>query len=51
MTNEQIDAWMENLKRISPIIIEERKRVEAAVELGEMIELDLGIPFKMEIDE
>lgn len=45
MTNEQIDAFMENLNRISPIIIAERKRAEAVIELGEALEQDKKIPF------
>lgn len=47
MTPEQIDAWMENLKRVSPIIIAERNRAEAVIELGEAIQCDKGVKFEL----
>lgn len=50
MTNEQIDAFMENLNRISPIIIEARKRAEAVIEVGEMIEIECKIPFDSDLE-
>jgi len=48
MTMEQIDAFMENLKRVSPIIIEARNRAEAVIELGEALEQDQKIPFVLD---
>ena len=50
MTHEEITAWMDNLARISPIIIEERKRAEAVILLGETLELDKKIPFVCEAE-
>lgn len=44
-TMEEMDAYMDNLTRVSRIIIDERRRMDAVELIGEQIELDLGIQF------
>jgi hypothetical protein len=45
MTVEEMDQYMDNLDRVSTIIIDERRRMEAVELIGEQIQLDLNIEF------
>ena len=45
MTTEEMDAYMDNLSRVSTIIIDERRRIDAVELIGEQIQLDLGVQF------
>ncbi len=45
MTMEDMDRYMDNLSRVSTIIIDERRRIDAVELIGEQIELDQNIEF------
>ncbi len=42
-TTEEMNAFMDNLSRVSAIIIDERRRIDAVELICEQIELDRGV--------